>query len=336
MKQINIRIFKEIRIQKLVRRTLTRRFTNALVNNTFALITLCFIISLQSCTRDKKIKVTTRETVENSETDPAEEDIIQIGIAAILSPEKALPVYEEISKYIGKKLGRETKIVFSKDYSSMNNLVKTQEVTAAFVCSGPYVKGHDDWGMELLVVPKLKNNTSYYSYIITNKNAPYKSLQDLEGKRFAFTDPESNTGKIVPTYKLAKAGKTPDNFFSEYIYTGSHDKSIEAVAERLVEGAAIDNIIWDYFNTYDSTFTSQTKIIEKIGPYSIPPIVTSPNCDDKLKKDIKNIFLAMHNDPEGKVILSKLLIERFVVIDDTCYKSIREMNQWIEKTNKQK
>lgn len=188
--------------------------------------------------------------------------------------------------------------------------------------------------MELIAAPVLYGSNSYFSYIIVNKTSNYNSLNDLEGKKFAFTDPQSNTGKLVPQYELALMHKTPETFFSDYIYTGSHDKSIEAVAEGLVDGAAVDNLIWEYLNRKTPAFTSKTKIISKLGPFCMPPFVTYPDCDPAIKAKLKDALINMDKDAEGKRILGELFIDRFEPVDDDCYKSIREMNEWINALSK--
>jgi len=271
-------------------------------------------------------------TIMATSADSVSGEVYEIGVAAMLSPEKALPYYEEIVKYIGEKLNVKTRMLFTKDYSVMNELVKTKKVLAAFVCSGPYVTEHDAWGMEIIAAPSLYGNTVYYSYIIANKASSINKFEDLKGKKFAFTDPKSNTGKLVPTYELAKLHTTPDAFFSDFIYTTSHDKSIEAVANNLVDGAAVDHLIWEYINKSDSTYTSKTKIIKKLGPFCTPPFVTYPDCNDTLKQNLRTILLNMHDDTKGKKILDQLHIDGFVVVEDNCYQSIRKMNQWIKES----
>lgn len=282
-----------------------------------------------SCISEPKVNVNLSEREKISDVDSCSKVHSKIGVAAMLSPKEALSAYEEIVKYIGSKMGQEIEMLFTKDYTTMNSLIKKRQVIAAFVCSGPYVKGHDQWGMELLVAPSLHGQPSYYSYIITNKNSTINNLKDLKNKKFAFTDPESNTGKLVPTFEIVKMGIKPENFFSEIVFTGSHDKSIEAVANKLVDGAAVDHLIWEYMNYKDSTFTSNTKIIARFGPFASPPFVTHPNSDAEFKTAIKVLLLNMHLAPEGKAILNKLLIDKFVVIHDSSYQSVRNMQSWI-------
>ncbi len=297
------------------------------------LLLICgFLIVIFSCNENKRTKINMEDTIKITTADSISNEVFKIGVAAMLSPQKALPAYEEIVKYIGENLNIKTSMLFTKDYSSMNELVKTKNVLAAFVCSGPYVTEHDDWGMEIIAAPVLYGEALYYSYIIVNKASDINKFENLKGKKFAFTDPKSNTGKLVPCYELAKLNTTPDAFFSDFIYTGSHDKSIEAVAKNLVDGASIDHLIWEYINNSDSTYTSKTKIIKKLGPFCTPPFVTYPGCDKILKEKMRTTLLNMHMDPKGKNILDQLHIDKFIIVEDNCYQSIREMHEWIKQS----
>ncbi len=215
-------------------------------------------------------------------------------------------------------------------YAEVNSLLRNGNIDVAFVCGGPYVKGHDDFGLELLVAPMVDGKLVYYSYIIVSKNSDIKEFEELKGKRFAFTDPLSNTGKLVPTYMLQKLGETPDSFFSEYLYTYSHDNSIKAVAQGVVDAAAVDSLIWDYMNKKGCKYTKETRIIKTSAPYGIPPVVIRPGISDDLRKKIKKTLLTMSDDKEGKHVLEEMFIDRFVEVDDSNYDSIRKVKDQIE------
>lgn len=288
-----------------------------------------YVISTQNKTQNsyQYIDLSKTETLNLTDSD----DVLKIGVSAMISPKGTLSVYQEMVDYIGEKIGKKVKLVQRETYAQMNELVENKEVLAAFVCSGPYVEGHEKFGMELIAVPQMYNETIYYSYIIVHKDSKITSFEELRGKMFAFTDPLSNTGKNAPTYVLSKMNETPDTFFSNYIFTGSHDNSIEAVAKNLVDGASVDHLIWEYINKRNPEFTSKTKIIEKLGPYAIPPMVTHPDTDPELKEKLRSILLNMDRDETGKRILSKIEIDKFVVIDPASYDSVREMVAWENK-----
>jgi phosphonate transport system substrate-binding protein len=204
----------------------------------------------------------------------------------------------------------------------------------AFICSGPYAFGKEKYGIELLATPQVQNSHFYQSYLIVNKNSVFRSLADLRGRIFAFTDPDSNSGKLVPTVWLAQMGEKPETFFRKTIYTYSHDNAILAVARGLVDGAAVDGLIWEYFHQKNPIFTSKTRIIRKSEPYGIPPIVASKALTLQLKTLIRQELFAMHQDPEGRKILHELLIDRFINPRDEWYDSIRKINLNLVTSNK--
>jgi phosphonate transport system substrate-binding protein len=249
---------------------------------------------------------------------------------------KSLIFYEDIFDYIGEKLGRGVEMVQRKTYAEVNFLIREGRIDAAFVCSRPYVEGHRDFGMELLCVPVCFGKTEYCSYFIVHKDSPIQNLEGLRGKVFAFSDPLSNTGKLIPTYILAKMGETPESFFRRYIFTYSHDNSIHSVAEKFVDGAAVDSLIWEYENATEPEWTTQTRIIYRSAPCGIPPLVVSPSIDHELKEKLRSAFLNMHNDPRGREILKRVLIDRFTVIEDSAYDSIRQMETFVEDFRSQK
>ncbi len=256
---------------------------------------------------------------------------LRIAVGGMITPREGFKYYRELLDYIGERLDRRVDFVDRENYAEINDLVQSGDVDVAFVCSGPYVEGRRKFGMKLLAAPQAYGATVYYSYIIARKGGPIAAFADLRGKSFAFTDPLSNTGTLVPTYLLAKRGETPDTFFAQYFYTNSHDKSIEAVAEGVVDGAAVDSLIWEYLDRTNPRYTSMTKVIEKSPPYGTPPVVASPHLDVQTKRKLKHILLSAHEDAKGGKILGRMMIDRFVDVPDSAYDSIREMNAWIER-----
>lgn len=257
---------------------------------------------------------------------------IKIGVAAMISPKDTIRYYKQLVDYVGVKLGSPVEMVQKENYDEMDGLLERGDIQVAFLCSGPYVKDHAKFGAELLVAPQSYGQPFYYAYIIVHKDNPIKDLAGLKGKKFAFTDPKSNTGKLVPTYMVAREyGVTADKFFGDIVYTRSHDKSIEAVAKKLVDGASVDSLIYDYAAKKNPVLTKETRILRKSPPYGIPPLVVKKEMDRVLKDKLRSIFLNMHTDPTGKAILDGILVDKFIVPKDADYDSVRDMDAWVPK-----
>lgn len=250
---------------------------------------------------------------------------IRVAIASILSPGRTLDGYHDLLTYMGQRLERPVRLFQRGTYAEVNDLVKNREIDLAFVCAGALVEGEHEFGMQALVVPQMRGETLYYSYLVVNRRSGAERLADLRGKTFAFSDPLSNSGRLVPVYQLALRRETPERFFSRTVFTYSHDNSILAVADGLVDGAAVDSLVYDYLRARNPEAIAETRIIERWGPYGIPPVVVHPDLDPEVRRALAGFLLSIHLDPDGQRILDRLLIDRFVEVPPGLFRSIREM-----------
>ncbi len=252
---------------------------------------------------------------------------LRIGVASMITPLDSVRYYQDIVDYIGKKLGMPVQMVYRLDYADMDHLIKKGAVDVAFICSGPYVNDHDRFGVELLAAPVVNGKLTYNSYIIANKNSHIRSFADLKGKTFAFTDPKSNSGWLYVAYKLSLMHYTPATFFKRYIYSYSHNKSIEMVAKGQVDGASVDSLVYNYMLKKHSQYAELTKVVEKSPSFGAPPVVINRNLNKNLKKRIRNILLHMNKDPKGRAILAAMMIDRFRRVSDSDYNCVCRMER---------
>lgn len=204
-------------------------------------------------------------------------------------------------------------------------MLANHEVDIAFICSGAYVlnKGNCD----ILAVPVCNGLPYYQAYIIVNESSGINSFIGLKGKSFAFSDPLSNTGKLYPEYRLKEMfDASSDVFFSSTIFSNAHDISIQLVSKKIVDGASVDGLIYEYLLKKSPAKVENIKIIEKSDFLGIPPVVCSKGINAGLKNNLQDILLTIHSDTAGKRILDKLLIDRFIVATDTLYNKVSFMN----------
>ncbi|MFQ5867370.1 MAG: phosphate/phosphite/phosphonate ABC transporter substrate-binding protein [bacterium] len=259
------------------------------------------------------------------------QEVLRIGVAAIISPRETFTYYQELFNYLSEKIGKQIILVQRRTYKEINDLLEEGKLEAAFICTDAYVELKEGGSVELLVVPVINGQAQYFSYIIVHRDSKIDSFEELRGKSFAFTDPLSNSGKLFPTYLLAKKNFTPQTYFYKTIFTHSHDNSIIAVAKGLVDGAAVDSLIWDYLALTRPELTSQAKIILKSPAFGIPPVVVPKGLDPDIKKKLYQIFTNLDKQTKGKEILKKIMIDKFIRGDDQMYDSIRSMRNLVKK-----
>jgi len=289
---------------------------------------LLSLVALYGCSSDSDavtIDFDKTITIERPESDISQKGALNVAVAAMISPKETFSYYRDLLDFIGTKMDRKVSLIQRKTYGEVNELFKTGQVDLAFICSGPYAVEKEKYGFEALATPIVRGEPYYQSYLIVNKTSTYQNLNDLRDKVFAFTDPDSNTGALVPKYWLSKIGETPESFFKSFSYTYSHDNSIMAVARALVDGATVDGHKWEYFQAKNPIFSSRTRVIQKSEPFGSPPLVASVALPPQDKDLIQQFVFTMHLDRQGKNILDNLMIEKFVLPDEKWYEPVRQM-----------
>ena len=303
---------------------------------TLLLSTGLMIVFLFSCSGDpgyKPVDFSNTVSVAQPETQLPENAGLRVAVAAMISPKETFVYYRQLLDYVGERLGYSAQLIQRKTYGEINELFSKGQIELAFICTGPYASGRKAYGFEGIATPVVRGQPFYQSYLIVNKNSPYEKLEDLRSRNFAFTDPESNTGSLVPVYWLAEIGESPASFFKTLNFTYSHDNSILAVAKGLVDGATVDSHKWEYYSHRNQTYTTMTRVIKKSEPFGSPPLVVSVYLPEELKSRLRDLLFAMHEDPAGERILKELMIDRFVAPREEWYEPVRRMVEYVQNAD---
>lgn len=250
---------------------------------------------------------------------------LHVAVASVISPRGAVESYQPLLDYLSRQLNRPVELVQRRTYAEVNDLIEQGQIDMAFVCTSAYVIGQREFGMELLAAPQVEGETVYHSLLIVPADSQAEEMADLRGKTFAFTDPWSTSGRMYPTAVVKELGEQPETFFGQVLFTYSHDDAIRAVASGVADGAAVDSLVYQFALTREPRLAEQTKVIHRSIPFGIPPVVTSPHLRPQVRATLQEILLKMADDPTGLPALQALDIERFVIIDDSAYNSVRDL-----------
>ncbi len=309
----------------------------ALLKTGIVIIGMLFSMALLGCRGDQEytfvdFSKTVPESDLQSQVPPNKS--LRVAIAAMVSPKETFSYYHELMKFIGGNAGYEIQLIQRKTYQEVTELLNQGQIDLAFICSGPYAVHKQQYGFEALAVPVVRGAPFYHSYLIVHKDSACAGLADLRNHVFALSDPDSNTGALVPGYWLSQMGEGADTFFKKVIYTYSHDNSIMAVAKGLADGAAVDGHKWEYFMHRNPMYAGMTRVIRKSEPFGAPPLVAARHVPASLKANLSRILLTMHETSEGKRILAELMIDHFVPPREEWYEPIRGMYRTIRASGK--
>lgn len=303
-----------------------------MIYNPYKKVSFLFIsfmlILLTSCAPQNdtaKINLYTNEVQDMFKSTEYEDNTLIIAIASVVSPKESLEKYQGLVAYLEEKLGQPVKVIQKQTYGEVNQLLKDGIADITLTCSLAYRIGSKEGYMEGLAAPVVKRESLYQSYIVTNKDNPYDSLDDLKGKRFAFVDPISYSGRLSVLDMLHEKGYMADTFFEKTFYTYSHDYSLLAAANNVVDGAAIDSLLFDQLLLEQNPDVQKLKIIGKGKLAGTPPIVINKNLDPTLKEKLRKVILSLEEDQNGQQILRSLSIDKYLDVNENNYKVIDDL-----------
>jgi phosphonate transport system substrate-binding protein len=154
------------------------------------------------------------------------------------------------------------------------------------------------------------------------------SPEDIGGKTFAFNDPNSTSGYLVPmTFFLTEMDIEPKAFFSKLTFSGSHEASILAVANKKVDVASTNLPDIQQMTTEGKIPRGAVRIIwvSKLIPND--PIVVRKDLPDSLKQAIQQSLTAMKATNPEAFAAGGAWIGGFVKVDDAKYQIVRDLNE---------
>ena len=226
--------------------------------------------------------------------------------------------------YLEARLNRPVEFVQRDRYRDTMDLLQQQKVDFAWICDYPYVMLRKE--LRLLAVALNEGKPTYRSYLIVPAHdRQTHSVNDLKGRVFAYADPYSNTGYLVPRFEIKQGGQDPASFFKRTFFTWSHRKAIDAVAVGLAQGAAVDSYVWDSLNKVRPDITAKTRVAWKSEEYGFPPLVAQSSVPEADFLLVQDVVMNMKNDAHGRRLLERLNLSGFIAGSPKLYDRVTEM-----------
>jgi len=253
---------------------------------------------------------------------------------ALLSTESAPEVtrrWEPVLAQLEKDLGIKVKHVMASDYRGTIEALKFKKADIGHLGPKAYVEATNDnyANVEPVVQVRLANGSlGYRSCLLVHADSDIFSPEDIGGKTFAFNDPNSTSGYLVPmTMFLNEMGINPKAYFSKLTFSGSHEASILAVTNKKVEVASTNLPDVQQLTREGKVPRGALRIIwvSKLIPND--PIVVRKDLPESLRQAIQASLASMKEQHPEAFAEGGAFIGGFQKADDAKYQVIRELNE---------
>ena len=167
----------------------------------------------------------------------------RIGILGGENAQDRLTSNECVRAYVEDLLGVETKIFTPADYDGVIQGLLGGTIDMAWLGASAYAKTYltDPEAVDVVLVKtNLDGSYAYHSIGMARVDSGITSLEDMKGKVFAFGDPNSTSGYLIPSIEIPQAiGATMESgdYFSEVKFVGGHEQTIVAVNNGEVDAS---------------------------------------------------------------------------------------------------
>lgn len=247
---------------------------------------------------------------------------LTVGLIPAEDSQAMLANSKKVIDSLQEQLGIPVKPFIATDYNGIIEALRSKKLDVAYLGPFSYVLATTVANVEAFSVAETKKSgkSSYQSLIITRKDSGIATTAQLKGHTMAFVDPSSASGHLFPTAGLKKLGIEPDSYFSHVIFSGSHDASILAVANKKVDAAAVADRILAAAVAKGVVRQSDLNVVWTSQDIPESPMVWRKDMDPELKKKIAAAFANIKNVEFG----DQGVLNGFVPTNDATYNVVRD------------
>ncbi|MBX7231727.1 MAG: phosphate/phosphite/phosphonate ABC transporter substrate-binding protein [Bdellovibrionales bacterium] len=232
---------------------------------------------------------------------------------------------KELKKYLELNTPYKYQVSVPTSYITVVEAFGSNRADVASLNTYGYILAHKKYGTEAHLLVVRHGEDSYKAQIITNNKSGIKNLSDVNGKKFAFVDPSSASGYILPQ-KLFKDKKIKPK---ETVFAQRHDNVVSMIYQGQVDAGAtfysppFKGEIQDARRLVKSQYPdveSKIKIIEFTSSIPNDPIVFRKDLPSEMKNSIKEALIKFVQTEEGRLALEKTFsVTDFKSITDAEY-----------------
>ena len=255
-----------------------------------------------------------------TEQEPA--TLVLAGISE--EPAKILRRYQPLADYLVTHLEEADisvgQVKVAPDLETMSDWVANGEVDLFFDSLYPATTVVDRSGATPILRRWKGGVSEYHSVFFARADSQLTSLNDLQGQLFAFEDPFSTSGYMLPLAHLKEAGfNLSSNKFNGtnpsvgddeigYVFSGEDQNTIQWVITGKVAAGVTDN---ESYLELPETTREGLKILDITESLPRQVVLVRPNMDAGLRDDLTSVLLDMDESEAGQTVLEQFKTSQF-------------------------
>jgi phosphonate transport system substrate-binding protein len=235
-----------------------------------------------------------------------------------VSPQKSASQLAEswgpVLAWLSKRSGVSLRFATARDSAEFSARLRDGLYDFCYVNPQQYTLLHEKPGYNALARNKGKRITGL---LLTRKDGPVQSLQDLEGAELVFSSPTSFAASVLPQAELRKAGV---HFTPRYV--GSHESAYLNVVKGLSPaGGGIKRTL----ELASEEVRSNLRVLLTTPSYTAHAIASHPRIAEPERQKLLAAMLEMSEDKEAQPLLKPIGFKGFETATDADWDDVRAL-----------
>jgi len=245
---------------------------------------------------------------------------------------KDAAAFQPMLEALERELGKPVEVIYPDSYDFVVEGLLATRIDLAFLGPASYVSAkNSDPDIEAFASYSTRagafqqEGSFYRSLLVVRSTSRYRDSESLKGAKLALVDPVSTSGAVVPRRLFSPLIKaTFESYFSRVVYSGGHNKSAAALANRQIDAAFIASNHLSDFVAAGNAAREDYRVLWQSEPIPLDPFVYRGRLCAPIKDGIRKVFLA-NNGERYPELLARYNAVRLSPVSDDSYSQIREL-----------
>ena len=267
----------------------------------------------------------------------AHAETLSFGVVGAESQESLAAMWSPLLLALQQRTGIVLKPYFGKDYQSIVDGMNRGEIQVGSFGSRSAIEVVDQGEGEVFAQwIDEKGKRGYVSYVVARKIAPWKTfdavLRDGKKLRFAFGDPKSTSGTLVPQYYLFAQRKIKAEGVFRRVVRGNHEQNVEDVLNGSLDVATTNSQILDKLAARESEKFARLKILWTSPLIPQDALMWRKDIPEETKKKLRTFFLSFGMRPEERRLMKERMgLSGFGASDDNQLLPVRQIELYRQR-----
>lgn len=258
-------------------------------------------VSFSAAAMDPRFKDSDGDLVADTPTNPADwidPPVLVFAYTPVEDPAVYAKVWEEFIDHMATTTGRKVQFFPVQSNAAQLEAMRAGRLHVAGFNTGSNPIAVNCAGFVPFAMMASKDNAfGYEMEIITFPGSGISKVEDIKGKKMAFTSETSNSGFKAPSALLKDKFKMAAGKDFEAVFSGKHDNSILGVANQDYPAAAIANSVKQRMIARDAVKPEQIEVIYQSETFPTTGYGHVYNLKPELAQKVKDAFFSF--DWEG-------------------------------------